>query len=62
MGKMFRGKILAALKTYYDKKLLSFGVGFQNLPNYYNWKEFIDFLLQRIGSFIREILMETGTQ
>ena len=39
MGKMFRGKFMATLKTYYEKKLLFFGGRCQDLRDHYNWKE-----------------------
>jgi hypothetical protein len=61
MGKMFRGKFMAALKTYYDKKLLSFNGRCQVLRNYYNWKEFVDSLYAKDWlPFIRETFNGNG--
>ena len=61
MGKMFRGKFMAALKTYYDKKLLSFGDKCQKLRNHYNWKEFVDSLYAKDWlPFIRETFNGNG--
>lgn len=61
MGKMFRGKFMATLKTYYDKKLLSFEGKYQKLRNHYNWKDFIDSLYAKDWlPFIRETFNGNG--
>jgi hypothetical protein len=61
MGKLFRGKFMAALKTYYDKKLLSFGGRCRKLHNRYNWKEFMDSLYAKDWlPFIRETFNGNG--
>ena len=61
MGKMFRGKYMAALKTYYDKKRLSFGGRCQDLRNYYIWKDFVDSLYKKDWlPFIRETFNGNG--
>lgn len=61
MGKLFRGKFMAALKTYYDKKLLSFHGKCQKLRNHYNWKDFVDFLYAKDWlPFIRETFNGNG--
>lgn len=61
MGKLFRGKFMAALKTYHDKKLLSFGEKCQELRNHYHFKEFVDSLYAKDWlPFIRETFNGNG--
>ena len=61
MGKLFRGKFMNTLKTYYDKKLLSYGEKCQKLRNYYNWKEFVDSLYEKDWlPFLRETYNGNG--
>lgn len=61
MGKMFRGKFMAVLKTYHDKKRLSFGGRCQKLLNHYNWKDFVDSLYAKDWlPFIRETFNGNG--
>ena len=42
IGKMFRGKYMAALKRLHDTDKLSYRNGCEHLRNRYSWKEFID--------------------
>ena len=61
MGKMFRGKFMATLKTYYDKKLLSFGGRCQDLRNHYSWKNLVNSLYAKDWlPFIRETFNGNG--
>ena len=58
---MFRGKFMAALKTYHEKNRLSFGGRCQKLRNHYNWKEFVDSLYAKDWlPFIRETFNGNG--
>lgn len=47
MGRLYRGKFLAALKKYHDQKKLQFRGGCLDLRNRYEWQEFIDRLYQK---------------
>ena len=47
MGRLFRGKFLAALKKYHDRGELSFCGKCLHLRNHYEWQEFIDRLYQK---------------
>lgn len=47
MGKLYRGKFLAALKKYYGQKKLQFRGNCLNLRNRYEWREFIDRLYNK---------------
>lgn len=61
MGKMFRGKFMAKLKTYYEKNLLFFTGECQKLRNHFTWKEFIDVLYAKDWlPFIRETFNGNG--
>lgn len=47
MGRLFRGKFLAALKKYRDSRKLIYSGDCTHLRNRYNWKEFIDMLYHK---------------
>lgn len=47
VGKMFRGKFMEKLKSYYEKDLLSLHGKCSHLRNRYSWKEFVDSLYEK---------------
>ena len=47
VGKMFRGKFLEKLKSYYKSGQLSLGGTCTPPKNSYHWKEFIDSLYEK---------------
>lgn len=47
MGRLFRGKFLAALKQYHDSGKLVFSSDCQQLRNFYEWKAFLDKLYNK---------------
>lgn len=47
MGKLFRGKFLAELKTYREQDVLEFRGKCQSLRNHYEWREFIGNLYKK---------------
>lgn len=61
IGKMFRGKFLEKLKSYYEKELLSFSGKCSKLRNRYSWKDFIDTLYSKDWyPFIKETFNGNG--
>lgn len=61
IGKMFRGKFLEKLKSYYKKDSLCFTGKCVKLRNHYNWKEFIDSLYSKDWCpFIKETFNGNG--
>ena len=61
IGKMFRGKFLEKLKSYYQKDSLSFTGKCSGLRNRYSWKEFIDSLYAKDWCpFIKETFNGNG--
>lgn len=61
VGKMFRGKFMAKLKSYYENNQLSLHGKCAHLRNHYNWKEFADSLYEKKWlPFIKETLNSNG--
>lgn len=61
VGKMFRGKFMEKLKSYYEKDLLSLCGACAKLRNRYNWKEFVNSLYEKKWlPFIKETFNGNG--
>ncbi|MEG0368451.1 MAG: IS91 family transposase [Hungatella sp.] len=61
IGKMFRGKFLEKLNSYYKKDALAFTGKCTKLRNHYNWKEFINSLYSKDWCpFIKETFNGNG--
>lgn len=61
IGKMFRGKYMAALKKLGKQGKLAFSGNCQKLQNRYNWKEFVDCLYGKTWyPFVKETFNGSG--
>lgn len=61
VGKMFRGKFLEKLKSFYDNGLLNLSGKCSTLNNHYQWKRFIDLLYSKDWCpFIKETFNGNG--
>lgn len=61
IGKMFRGKYMAALKQLHDTDKLSCRNGCEHLRNRYSWKEFVDRMYdQQWLPFVKETFNGNG--